>query len=155
MEERMKDKSLRSTVSSLVAVSWFFLSTTGAFAITDLGTSTGGPGTGTNNPGQKPRFISNTALVKLTAQARASLRGAGGEVNPAATGLPSLDLICRDHDVQRFSSVMSSGAHRDPAAAINSWYKLTLPGSEQQINLVEPTPDEELNLASSGAEFLG
>src|SRR5437899_6709116 len=38
---------------------------------------------------------------------------------------------------------------------MKSWYKLTLPGSEQQLTLVEPTPDEESNLAYSGAEFLG
>src|SRR6266567_3895382 len=155
MEEKMKAKSLRSTVSLSIAVSAFVLSTVSAFAITDLGPSPGGSGAATNNPGQKPRFISNTVLVKLTAQARASLRIAGGEVNPAATGLPSLDVICRDHGVQRFSSVMGTGAHRDPAAAINSWYKLTLPGSEQQLTLLEPTPDEQLNLAYSGAESLG
>src|SRR5438034_5324641 len=155
MEEKMKNKSLRNTVSLSIAVSAFVLSTVSAFAIIDLGPSPGGSGADTNNPGQKPKFISNTALVKLTARARANLRVAGGEVNPAATGLPSLDVICRDHGVQRFSSVMGTGAHRDPAAAINSWYKLTLPGSEQQLTLLEPTPDEQLNLAYSGAEFLG
>src|SRR6266567_662612 len=155
MEEKMKAKSLRSTVSLSIAVSALVLSTVSAFAITDLGSSPGGSGAATNNPGQKPRFISNTVLVKFTAQARANLRVAGGEVNPAATGLPSLDVICRDHGIQRFSSIMGTGAHRDPAAAINAWYKLALPGSEQQLTLVEPTPDEQLNLAYSGAEFLG
>src|SRR5439155_17679284 len=126
-----------------------------AFAIIDLPPSPSGSGAGTNNPGQKPRFISNAVLVKLNAQARANLKAAGGEVNPAATGLPSLDVICRDHAVQRFSSISGSGAHRDPAAAINAWHKLTVPGNEQQITLVEPTPDEELNLAYSGAGLLG
>src|SRR6266568_1933967 len=155
MEEKMKNKSLRNTVSLSIAVSALVLSSASAFAITDLGPSPGGSGAATNNPGQKPRFISNTALVKFTAQARANLRVAGGEVNPAATGLPSLDIICRDHGVQRFSSIMGTGAHRDPAAAINSWYKITLPGSDQQLTLEEPTPDEQLNLAYSGAEFLG
>src|SRR6266478_1578240 len=151
----MKIKSVKSTVSLSIAVSAFVLSTACAFAIIDLGPSPGGSGAGTNNPGQKPRFISNAVLVKLTAQARVNLRVAGGEVNPAATGLPSLDVICRDHGVQRFSSIMGTGAHRDPAAAINSWYKLTVPGNELRLTLVEPTPDEELNLAYSGAEFLG
>src|SRR5436309_8446465 len=155
MEEKMKKKSLRSTVSLSIAVSWFVLSTASAFAIIDVGPSPGGSDAGTNNPGQKPRFISNAVLVKLTAQARANLKVAAGEVNPAATGLPSLDVICRDHGIQRFSSIMGPSAHRDPAAAINSWYKLTVPGNEQQLTLVEPTPDEELNLAYSGAEFLG
>src|SRR6266581_444002 len=125
----MKDKSLRSTVSLSIAVSAFVLSTASAFAIIDLGPSHGGSGADTNNPGQKPKFISNTVLVKLTAQARVNLRVAGGEVDPAATGLPSLDVICRDHGLQRFSSILGTGAHRDPAAAINAWYKLTLPGS--------------------------
>src|SRR6266581_1195490 len=151
----MKNKSLRSTVSLSIAVAAFVLSTASAFAIIDLGPPPGGSGAATNNPGRRPKFISNTVLVKLTAQARVNLRVAAGEVNPAATGLPSLDVICRDHGVQRFSSVMGPGAHRDPAAAINSWHKLTLPGSELQLTLVEPTPDEELNLAYSGAEFLG
>src|SRR2546428_779036 len=97
----MKNKSLSSTVSLLIAVSWFFLSTACAFAIIDLGISPGGPDAGTNNPGHRPRFISNTVLVKLTAQARANLKAAEGEVNPAATGLRSLDVICRDHGVKR------------------------------------------------------
>src|SRR6266852_3523729 len=154
MEENMKDKSLRSTLSLSIAVSAFVLSTACAFAIIELGPSAGS-GAGTNNSGQKPRLISNAVLVKLTAQARVNVKVAGGEVNPAAAGLPSFDVICRDHGVQRFSSIMGTGAHRDPAAAINSWYKLALPGSEQQLTLVEPTPDEQLNLAYSGAEFLG
>jgi hypothetical protein len=64
-------------------------------------------------------------------------------------------MICHDHGVQRFGSIVGPGPHRDPAAAINAWYKLTLPGSEQQITLVEPTPDEQLNLAYSGAGLLG
>ena len=151
----MKYKSLRSTVSLSIAVCWFVLSTAFAFAIIDLAPSPSGSGAGTNNRGQKPRFISNAILVKLTAQARANLKVAAGEVNPAATGLPSLDVICRDHGIQRVSSIMGPSPHRDPAAAINSWYKLTVPGNELQLTLVEPTPDEELNLAHSGAEFLG
>src|SRR2546422_9790174 len=106
MEEKMKNKSLSSTVSLSIAVSWIVLSTASAFAITDLGILPGGPDAGTNNPGQKPRFISNAVLVKLTAQARTNLKAANGEVNPAATGLRSLDVICRDHGVQRFSSIL-------------------------------------------------
>src|SRR5438552_7858723 len=54
MEEKMKKKSLRSTVSLSIAVSWFVLSTACAFAIIDIGPSPGGSGAGTNNPGQKP-----------------------------------------------------------------------------------------------------
>src|SRR6266536_2878161 len=50
---------------------------------------------------------------------------------------------------------MSAGAHRDPAAAINAWYKLALPGLDQLIDLIEPTNDDVLNLAYSGAEPLG
>ncbi len=136
----MKAKSLRRTVSLSIAVSWFVLSTACAWAI-DLGPSPGGSGAGTNDPGQKPRFISNAVLVKLNAQARANLKAAGGEVNPAATGLPSLDVICRDHAVQRFSSISGSGAHRDPAAAINAWHKLTVPDVSAVGNpIFSPTP---------------
>src|SRR5205809_1825107 len=104
MEERMKNKSLPSTAFSLIAVSLFCLSTPYAVAITDLG--------------QKPRFVANTILVKLTPQARANLKVTGEDVNPAATGHPSLDAICRDHEVKSFRTITSAGAHRDPAAAI-------------------------------------
>src|ERR1041385_5616171 len=143
MEERMKNKSLSCSVLSLVAVSLLFLSIPNAVAVIDLGTAE-----------QKPRFVANSILVKLTPQARANLRLAGEDVNPAATGLPSLDVICRDHGVNSFRSIMSAGAHRDPAAAINAWYKLTVPGLEQRIVLEELTNDDALNLIYSGAEPL-
>jgi thermitase len=141
MEERMKNKSLPSIAFSLIAVSLFCLSTPRAVAITDLG--------------QKPRFVSNTILMKLTPQARANLRVTGEEVNPAATGHPALDVICRNHDVKSFRTIMTAGSHRDPAAPINAWYKLALPGLEQRVDLIEPTNDDALNLAYSGAEPLG
>src|SRR5207247_2147567 len=141
MEERMKNKSLPSIAFSLIAGSLFCLSTPYAVAITDLG--------------QKPRFVSNTILVKLTPQARANLKVTGEVVNPAATGNPALDVVCRAHDVKSFRSIMTAGAHRDPAASINAWHKLTLPGFEQQVELVEATNDDALNLAYSGAEPLG
>ena len=83
----MKNKSLPSIAVSLIAVSLFCLSTPYAVAITDLG--------------QKPRFVSNTILVKLTPQARANLKVTGEDVNPAATGNPALDAICRDQHQQR------------------------------------------------------
>src|SRR6266545_7910681 len=106
MEERMKAKSW--IAFSLIAVSSFVWSAPYAVALTDLGTL-----------GQKPRFVSNTILVKLTPQARANLKITREVVNPAATGLPSLDVICRDHGVQTFRSIVTAGAHRDPGAAIN------------------------------------
>src|SRR5437870_10813094 len=109
----MKTKHLRNVVF-VMAVSFILLSADYAVAITDLG--------------QKPRFVSNTILVKLTPQARANLKVTGEDVNPAATGNPGLDVVCRDHDVKSFRSIMTAGAHRNPAAAINAWYKLTLPG---------------------------
>jgi thermitase len=108
-----------------------------------------------NDRGKKKSFISNTILVKLTAQARAKLKVVGEDVNPSATGLASLDVICRDHGVKGFRSIMASGLHRDPAAAINSWYKITLAGVEQRITLIEQTNDDALNLVYSGAEQLG
>ena len=137
----MKNKSLPGIAFSLIAAALFCLSTPYAVAITDLG--------------QKPRFVSNTILVKLTPQARANLRVTGEDVNPAATGHPSLDAICREHEVKSFRSIMTAGSHRDPAAAINAWYKLALPGLEQLVDLIEPTNDDALNLAYSGAEPLG
>src|SRR5436190_22301002 len=129
-----------------------------ALAMTDVGTSPGGAGSqdvSIKDRGDKVRFISNTILVKLKAQARAKLKVVGEDVNPSATGLASLDVICRDFGVKGFRSIVASGAHRDPAAAINSWYKITLAGVEQRITLIEQTNDDALNLIYSGAEPLG
>src|SRR2546427_212327 len=154
----MKDKSLPSGALSFITLFLFFLSAPYAVAITDLGTSPRGSRTdasAVDNHEQKPRFVSNAILVKLTPQARANLKVTGEEVNPAATGHPSLDLICRDHGVKSFRSVVTAGAHRDPAAAIHAWYRLTLPGPEQWVSLVEATNDDALNLSYSGAEPLG
>src|SRR5262245_62424703 len=120
----MKNKSLKRIAFTSV-FSLLLLSTAYVEAITDLATS---PAASTTNSAtsleQKTKFISNTLLVKVKAQARANLKVSGQEVNPAATGLQSLDLICRDYGVQRFSSIISAGVHRDSVAAINSWYKL-------------------------------
>src|SRR5213083_634871 len=136
----MKTKYVRNVVF-VMAVSLILLSADYAVAITDLG--------------QTPRFLSNTILVKLTPQARANLKVTGENVNPVATGVPSLDVISRDHGVTGFRSVMTATTHRNPVAAINAWFKLTSPGLEQQVDLVEPTNDDVLNLAYSGAEPLG
>src|SRR5436309_594952 len=136
----MKTKYVRNVVF-VMTVSLLLLSAEYAFAITDLG--------------QTPRFVSNTILVKLTPQARANLKVTGEDVNPAATGNPALDVVCREHDVKTFRTIMTAGTHRDQAAAINAWCKLALPGLEQQVDLVEPTNDDALNLAYSGAEPLG
>src|SRR5436309_1807132 len=153
----MKGKSPSSVVFWLIGAPLFFLSTAYVVAITDLGTQPNGPGiqaVGINNHGQKPSFISNTILVKPTPQARANLKVTGEDVNPAATGLPSLDVICRDHGVRGFHSIMTAIPHRDPVAAINAWFKLTSPRLEQRVHLVEPTNDDVLNLAYSSADPL-
>src|SRR5438093_8244694 len=142
----MKTKSLRKFAFSFLVVPLLLLSVVSTLAVTD---------TGTNDKGRKPSFISNTLLVKLTPQSRAHLKVAGEEVNPASTGLPSLDAICRDHDVRNFRSVVTAGGHRDAAAPIHAWHKLTLPGDEQQIELVAQSTDETLNVIASGAEPLG
>lgn len=114
----------------------------------------GDPGSG--GAGSKGKVIlSNTILVKLTAQARAKLNVVGEEVNPLTTGLVSLDVICRDSGVKEFRSVVASDVHRDPTAAITFWYKITLPGPEKRITLIEQTNDDALNLIYSGAEPLG
>jgi thermitase len=116
--------------------------------------STGTPGS-LGSEGRDTAIFSNTILVKLTPQARAKLKTAGANVNPSATGLATLDVICRDFGVTTFRSIMASSAHRDPTAAINSWYKITLPSVEKRITLVEQTNDDALNLVYSGAEPLG
>src|SRR6266487_4747786 len=119
------------------------------------------PPSGKGDPGSRGAegkgnvIFSNTILVKLTAQARAKLKVVGEDVNPSATGLASFDVICRDFGVNGFRSIVTLGVHRDPAAAINSWYKITLPGVEQRITLIEQTNDDSLNLVYSGAEPLG
>src|SRR5438045_9471295 len=105
----MKTKYRRSVVF-VTAVSLLVLSAEYAFAITDLGTLPGGSGSapmGAKNHGQRPRFLSNTMLVKLTPQARANLKVTGENVNPVATGLPSLDVISRDHGVRSFRSLVT------------------------------------------------
>src|SRR6266487_113608 len=140
----MKNKSLPTGVFSLIAVSLYFLSTPCTIATIDLGTLE-----------QKPRFVANTLLVKFTPQARANLKVTGEDVNPAATGLPPLDVICREHEVKSLRSIVNAGAHRNPAAAIHSWHKLTLAGAEQRLTLIEQSNDDSLNVAFSGAEPLG
>jgi thermitase len=112
------------------------------------------PGSG-GGQGKGNVIVSNTILVKLTAQARAKLKVVGEDVNPSATGLASLDGICREFGVKGFRSIVASGVHRDPNAAIHSWYKITLPGVEKRITLIEQTNDDALNLVYSGAEPLG
>src|SRR6266545_1438933 len=154
----MRGKSQRRFMLLVIAISLFLLSTGYVPAITDLRTLSGGvgiDGASIDSHGQKPSFISNTILVKLAAQARANLKVTDGHVNPAATGLLSLDGICTELGVKGFRSIMSSDLHRDAAAAINAWYKLTLPGVEERLTLIEPTNDDALNLLYSGAEPLG
>lgn len=127
----MRLKSSGTVVLLRVAVSLFFLSTVYALAIPELRSQPRGSpaeAIGITDPGQKPSFISNAILVKLTPQARAHLRVTRGDVNPAATGIPSLDVICREHGVNSFRSIVTAGVHRDPAAAIDSWHKLILAG---------------------------
>ena len=151
-------KSLRSVVFLSIAVTLFFLTAVYAVGIPELRTQSGGSGAAAidfNDPEQKPSFISNAVLVKLTPQARASLRVTGEDVSPAATGVPSLDVICREHQVKSFRSIVTAGVHKDPSAPINSWQKLTLAQPEQRITLVEQSNDDVLNVAYSGAEPLG
>src|SRR5437899_1490247 len=126
----------------------------GMIAFANPSSGRGNPGAG-GGEGKGKEIFSNTVLVKLTPQARAKLKAVSEDVNPSATGLASLDVICRDFGVKEFRSIVASGMHRDPAAAINSWYKVTLGGVEQRITLIEQTNDDALNLVYSGAERLG
>src|SRR4030095_11692527 len=154
----MGPKTLRSVVFLSIAVSLFFLTAVYAVAIPELGTQPGGSGSGTIDildPGEQPRFISNAILVKLTPQARANLKVKADDVDPGATGIQSLDDICREHGVKSFRSILGAGVHRNPAAGIGSWHKLILAGPEQRLTLVEQSNDDGLNLAYSSAEPLG
>jgi len=153
----MRLKSSSTLVFLSIAVSLFLLLAVHALAIPEFRTqptSVAEP-IGITDPAQKPSFISNAILVKLTPQARANLRVTGGDVNPAATGIPSLDAICREHRVNSFRSVVTADPHRDPAAPINSWHKVTLAGPERRLTLEEQTNDDALNLVYSGADPLG
>jgi thermitase len=151
----MKVKS-SGRVFSLIVASLFMLSAAYVAAITDLQSSPAGPGqAGVNGQGRKSSFMSNSVLVKLTPQARASLKVTGDDVNPVATGLPALDAIGRDYRVEKFTSITASGPHRDGTAAIHRWFKITLPGNGQRLTLVDSTNDDAFNLAASGAEPLG
>src|SRR5438552_7288458 len=150
----MIGKFVTSVVFGVIAI---FL-TVYALAMTDVRTNPSGAGSqdvSSSDRGEKVSFVSNTILVKLKAQARVKLKVVGEDVNPSATGLASLDVICRDFGVKGFRSIVASGVHRDPAAAINSWHKITLPGVEQRITLIEQTNDDALNVVYSGAEPLG
>src|SRR5262249_19163286 len=156
--EEMERKSLRSVVLRAIALPLFFLVSAYAVARPELGGQPGGPvteGTGNRNAEEKGRFVSNGVLVKLTRQARANLKVTRQEVNPAATGIASLDAVCRDAGVSRFRSILTSGPHRDAAALINAWHRLTLAGREQRLDLIEQSNDDTLNLTYSGAEPLG
>jgi thermitase len=140
----------------LIGASLFLLSTTYVMAITDLQSSPTRPDqAGVNGQGRKPSFMSNSVLVKLTPEARASLKVTGDDVNPVATGLPALDAVGRDHRVEKFTSITESGPHRDVTAAIHRWFKITLPGNGRRLTLIDPTNDDAFNLAVSGAEPLG
>jgi thermitase len=141
-----------------IAVTFFFLLTIYVATTPELRAQQGGfssQAIGVINPEQRPSFISNAILVKLTSQGRANLKVTGENVNPAATGIPSLDVICRDEGVQRFRSIIESDAsRRDFVASVNSWHRLTLGGPEQRLTLIEQGNDDVLNVAFSGAEPL-
>src|SRR2546425_1430501 len=73
----------------------------GTVALANPPSGKGNPGSG-GGEGKGKVIFSNTILVKVTAQARARLKVAGEDVNPSATGLASLDVICRDFGVKEF-----------------------------------------------------
>jgi thermitase len=105
----------------------------------------------TDHNAQKSSFLSNTMLVKFTAEARSKLKAVNGNVNPAGTGIPSVDLISRDFGITTFQSIVRPGTHRDPTAEINSWYKVTLPGIARKLTFLQQSTNDELNLIYAGA----
>src|SRR5207247_8579282 len=114
----MKLRSWKRVVSLLIGASLFVLSTTSVVAITELQLSPAGPGqAGFNNQGRKPGFMSNSILIRLTPQARASLKVTGEDVNPTATGVPALDAIGRDHGVEEFTYITTAGPQPDRTPA--------------------------------------
>ena len=123
-----------------------------AFAAPPPGHGNSGSG---GDQGKGKVISSNTILVKLTAPANTKIKVVGENVNPSATGLASLDAVCRDFGVKEFRKIVPSAVHRDPTARIHFWYKITLPGVEERITMMEQSNDEELNLVYSGAEPLG
>src|SRR5712691_7168596 len=76
----------------------------GMMALANPPSGKGDPGSG-GGEGKGKVIFSNTILVKLTGQARAKLKVVGEDVNPSATGLASLDVICRDFGVKEFRSI--------------------------------------------------
>src|SRR5437667_10359759 len=123
----MKLRSWKRVVSLLIGASLFVLSTTSVVAITELQLSPAGPGqAGFNNQGRKPGFMSNSILIRLTPQARASLKVTGEDVNPTATGVPALDAIGRDHGVEKFTSITTTDPHREIKSSLYRVLKLNM-----------------------------
>src|SRR5215510_5403882 len=152
----MRNKSLGRVVFLAITVSLLPVAYPFTTAqLTQLPSGSGSQNIVINKHEEERSFISNGLLVKLTRHARANLKLVGEEVNPTNTGIPSIDVICREHGVRGFHSIVTAGAHRDPSASINSWYKLTLAGPDKQLTLIAQTNDDTLNLAYSGAEPLG
>jgi hypothetical protein len=150
-------RSLRTVLFLVIAVSLFLLSSGDALTTTDVSTLSSGSASqdvDRDKGTQKKRFVANSLLVKLTPQARANLKVKDGEADPTATGLPSLDDIFRKHGVKSFHAITNGNAHRDPNAAVHLWHKLTLGGTEKQLDLMETTNDDVLNVTYSGAEPL-
>src|SRR4030095_13480380 len=153
----MRVRSLRTGLFLVIAVSLFLLSSGDALTTTDVSTLSSGSASqdvDRNKGAQKKRFVANSLLVKLTPQARANLKIKDGDVDPPATGLPSLDDILRKHGVKTFHAITNGNAHRDPTAAVHSWHKLALAGTEKRLDLMETTNDDVLNVTYSGAEPL-
>src|SRR4030095_1973801 len=143
----MRVRSLRTVLFLVIAVSLFLLSSGDALTTTDVSTlSRASQDVDRNKGTQKKRFVANSLLVKLSPEARANLKLKDGEADPTATGLPSLDDIFRKHGVKNFHAITNGNAHRDPTAAVHSWHKLTLAGTEKRLDLKETTNDDVFNV---------
>src|SRR5215510_9955563 len=105
----MRHKSLGRVVFLAITVSLLLLSTAYPFTTAQLTQlpSRSGSEANVDNKDQEPSFISNGLLVKLTRHARANLKLVGEDVNPVNTGIPSIDVICREHGVRGFHSIMA------------------------------------------------
>jgi hypothetical protein len=93
MKTIVNTRNMAVWMRQLAAVFFILAGLLGMIASANPPSGKGNPGSG-GGQGKGKMIFSNTILMKLTAQARANLKVVGEDVNPSATGLASLDVIC-------------------------------------------------------------
>lgn len=74
-------------------------------------------------------FSTHTLYVKVKKEHKGKVREGKGD----DTGLASLDAIFRSHSPRSFTKVVKEGRKSNPDAALFSWYKVVLDGSEEKV----------------------